>query len=152
MYAASIVNAHIDCGLTLRQKDKEDLEEVANELELADDEDLIPLVLLSTSSLGMLTDRLLRYMIGDSFVSLPASEVQTRLSSSVEKADDEVRKLEERMSDIRCFVSSVVLLLSSQARNPNLCPRRHSDMSPIVLGSMSLYSCSDLYLTLRYQG
>lgn len=40
-------------------------------------------------------------MIGDSFVSLPASEVQTRLSSSVEKLDEEVRSLEERMSDIR---------------------------------------------------
>jgi len=42
-----------------------------------------------------------RYKIGDSFVSLPVSEVQELLSSSTEKIDGEVTKLEESLSEVR---------------------------------------------------
>jgi prefoldin subunit 4 len=42
-----------------------------------------------------------RYQIGDSFISLPLSEVQEMLSSSTEKIEEEVTALEEKLSMIR---------------------------------------------------
>ncbi|OQO05844.1 hypothetical protein B0A48_09939 [Cryoendolithus antarcticus] len=69
--------------LQTKQKDKEDLEEISSELELADEDDKIP------------------YKIGDSFFSLSVSEVQERLSTSVEKINDEVAAVEERLSGVR---------------------------------------------------
>lgn len=65
------------------KKDKEDLEELSNELELADDDDKIP------------------YKIGDSFVSLPLSEVQEMLASSTEKIDESVSAVEGKLSTVR---------------------------------------------------
>jgi len=41
------------------------------------------------------------YKIGDTFVSLPVSEVQELLSSSTEKIDEEVTKLEGSLSEVR---------------------------------------------------
>lgn len=73
----------LDEDLKSKHKDKEDLEEVGNELELADEDDLVP------------------YMIGDSFVSLPVDEVQSRLASATQKLDQEVSKLEEGLGDVR---------------------------------------------------
>jgi len=65
-------------------KDKEDLEEVATELELvADEDELVP------------------YKIGDSFVSLPLSEVQDMLAQSTGQIDDDVARLEEKLQGIR---------------------------------------------------
>jgi len=42
-----------------------------------------------------------RYRIGDSFISLPLPEVQSMLSSSSERIDEEVSGLEERLGGIR---------------------------------------------------
>jgi prefoldin subunit 4 len=42
-----------------------------------------------------------RYKIGDSFVSLPVSEIQELLSSSTVTIDEEVTKVEERLSGVR---------------------------------------------------
>jgi prefoldin subunit 4 len=42
-----------------------------------------------------------RYKIGDSFISLPLSEVQEMLSTSTEKIEEEVAGLEEKLSTIR---------------------------------------------------
>jgi prefoldin subunit 4 len=42
-----------------------------------------------------------RYQIGDSFISLPLSEVQEMLSCSTEKIEEEVTTLEEKLSMIR---------------------------------------------------
>merc|ERR1712130_597647 len=53
--------------LKAKEKEKEDLEEISNELELADEEDKVP------------------YKIGDTFFSMPLPEVQDLLSKSVEK-------------------------------------------------------------------
>ncbi|KAI9814185.1 MAG: hypothetical protein M1827_003351 [Pycnora praestabilis] len=69
--------------LKTKHKDKEDLDEISNELELADEDDLIP------------------YKIGDSFISLPLPEVQSLLSSSTEKIEDEVSTVEEKLTGIR---------------------------------------------------
>ncbi|KAA6412039.1 MAG: prefoldin subunit 4 [Lasallia pustulata] len=69
--------------LKTKAKDKEDLDEISNELELADEEEKIP------------------YKIGDSFISLPLPEVQEMLSSSTEKIEEEVSGIEEKLSGIR---------------------------------------------------
>ena len=41
------------------------------------------------------------YKIGDSFFSLPVVEVQELLSSSVEKINDEVSSMEEKLGELR---------------------------------------------------
>ncbi|RAK78342.1 tubulin-binding prefolding complex subunit GIM3 [Aspergillus fijiensis CBS 313.89] len=69
--------------LKLKQKDKEDLEEISTELELADEDDLVP------------------YKIGDSFFHLPLEEAQSLLATSTEQIDAEVSKLEEKLGDLR---------------------------------------------------
>ncbi|CAG7990337.1 unnamed protein product [Penicillium olsonii] len=69
--------------LTRLQKDKEDLEEVSLELELADEDDLVP------------------YKIGDSFFQLPLSDAQGMLSASTEKVDGEISNLEESIGELR---------------------------------------------------
>ncbi|KAK1014750.1 hypothetical protein LTS16_006727 [Friedmanniomyces endolithicus] len=73
----------IDEQLKAREKEKEDLEEISAELELADEDDKVP------------------YRIGDSFFSLPVSEVQELLSSSVERINGNVESLEEKLSGLR---------------------------------------------------
>ncbi|KAF2485762.1 Prefoldin subunit-domain-containing protein [Neohortaea acidophila] len=75
--------------LKAKQKNKEDLEEISTELELADDDDKVP------------------YKIGDSFFSLPVPEVQELLSSSVEKIDEQVTALEEKMSGLNDEMSEL---------------------------------------------
>ncbi|KAI4129250.1 MAG: hypothetical protein LQ347_003859 [Umbilicaria vellea] len=69
--------------LKTKAKDKEDLDEISNELELADEDEKIP------------------YKIGDSFISLPLPEVQEMLSLSTEKIEEEVSGIEEKLSGIR---------------------------------------------------
>ncbi|KAF9249820.1 hypothetical protein DTO013E5_8189 [Penicillium roqueforti] len=66
-----------------KQKDKEDLEEVSMELELADEDELVP------------------YKIGDSFFQLPLSDAQGMLSTSTEKIDADVSKLEDSLGELR---------------------------------------------------
>ncbi|KAB8067280.1 Prefoldin subunit-domain-containing protein [Aspergillus leporis] len=69
--------------LKAKQKDKEDLEEISTELELADEDELVP------------------YKIGDSFFQLPLEEAQALLSSSTEQIDSDVSGLEEKLGDLR---------------------------------------------------
>ncbi|KAL2220907.1 Prefoldin subunit-domain-containing protein [Thermoascus aurantiacus ATCC 26904] len=69
--------------LKAKQKDKEDLEEISTELELADEDELVP------------------YKIGDSFISLPLSEAQAMLAAETEKVDGEVSRLEASLGDLR---------------------------------------------------
>ncbi|MCJ1359000.1 MAG: hypothetical protein MMC33_009000 [Icmadophila ericetorum] len=69
--------------LKTKAKDKEDLDEVSTELELADEDSKVP------------------YKIGDSFLSLPVPEVQEMLASSITKIEEEVSGIEEKLSGIR---------------------------------------------------
>ncbi|KAL9060273.1 MAG: hypothetical protein Q9162_000677 [Coniocarpon cinnabarinum] len=75
--------AGLEEGLKSKQKDKEDFEEVANELELADEDEKVP------------------YKIGDSFLWLPVSEVQELLKESIDKIDEEVALVDKQLSDSR---------------------------------------------------
>ncbi|KAI4731647.1 Prefoldin, subunit 4 [Aureobasidium sp. EXF-10728] len=65
------------------QKEKEDLEEVSSELELADEDEKVS------------------YKIGDSFFLLPLPEVQELLTASVEKIDGDVTAVEEKLGELR---------------------------------------------------
>jgi len=75
--------AMLEDQLKAKQKDKEDLEEISTELELADEDELVP------------------YKIGDSFISLSLPEAQSLLSASTEQIDQDVSKLEESLAELR---------------------------------------------------
>ncbi|KAI9051393.1 hypothetical protein LZ554_004440 [Drepanopeziza brunnea f. sp. 'monogermtubi'] len=65
--------------LKSKHKEKEDLDDISNELELADEDDKIP------------------YKIGDSFISLPLPEVQDMLAMSTSRIEEDVSALEEKL-------------------------------------------------------
>ncbi|KAJ5578665.1 uncharacterized protein N7459_007629 [Penicillium hispanicum] len=65
-------------------KAKQDLEEVSTELELADEDELVP-----------------SYKIGDSFFQLPLPDAQAMLTSSTEQIDADVSKLEDSLGELR---------------------------------------------------
>lgn len=67
----------------IMQKDKEDLEEISNELELADEDEKVP------------------YKIGDTFISLPLPEVQELLANSTAKIEESVSAVEEKLTAVR---------------------------------------------------
>ncbi|KAL8794164.1 MAG: hypothetical protein Q9195_003232 [Heterodermia aff. obscurata] len=69
--------------LKVKAKDKEDLEEISTELELADEDDKIP------------------YKVGDTFISLPLPEVQELLATSTSKIEESVSAVEDRLGTIR---------------------------------------------------
>ncbi|EXJ61776.1 prefoldin subunit 4 [Cladophialophora yegresii CBS 114405] len=75
--------------LGAKQKDKEDLEELATELELADEDELI------------------RYKIGDSFMHLPLSEAQDLLAEQTGEIESEVSTLEEQLEGIKEEISTL---------------------------------------------
>ncbi|KIW31173.1 uncharacterized protein PV07_02842 [Cladophialophora immunda] len=66
-----------------KQKEKEDLEELSTELELADEDSLIP------------------YKIGDSFMHVPLGEAQELLATQTTEIEGEVSTLEEELETIR---------------------------------------------------
>ncbi|KAI6245438.1 Prefoldin subunit 4 [Erysiphe necator] len=71
------------------QKEKEELDDVSNELELNDEDDKI------------------LYKIGDCFVSLQLREVQELLEASTTKVRNEINQLEEKLSAIRGEMSDL---------------------------------------------
>ncbi|KAF2119922.1 Prefoldin subunit-domain-containing protein [Lophiotrema nucula] len=73
----------LEDDLKAKQKEKEDLEEISNELELVDEDEKVP------------------YKIGDCFVSLPQPEVLELLSSSTENIDTEVFEVKESLDKIQ---------------------------------------------------
>lgn len=79
--------------LKMKQKDKEELEEVSTELELADEDELVP------------------YKIGDSFVRVPLSDAQSMLAAATEKIENEVNQLEESLSNVREELSQLKVAL-----------------------------------------
>ncbi|ORY82141.1 Prefoldin beta-like protein, partial [Protomyces lactucae-debilis] len=69
--------------LVLKKQDKEYLDDVEMELELADDADAFP------------------YRIGDAFVHLPLEQVQSRLSAEKESAEESIDQLEQEVETIK---------------------------------------------------
>ncbi|KAJ6160436.1 hypothetical protein N7470_003832 [Penicillium chermesinum] len=82
---------------------REDLEEVSMELELADEDDLVP------------------YKIGDSFFQLPLADAQSMLASSTEQIDADVSKLEDTLGELRDELQQLkVALYARFGRSINL--------------------------------
>ncbi|RMJ24138.1 prefoldin subunit 4 [Aspergillus sp. HF37] len=86
-----------------KMKDKEDLEEVSTELELADEDELVP------------------YKIGDTFIQLPLPDAQELLGSSTGDIDSEVTRLEESLGELRGELQELkVALYARFGRSINL--------------------------------
>ncbi|KAH8751184.1 Prefoldin subunit-domain-containing protein [Hyaloscypha finlandica] len=89
--------------LKVKHKEKEDLDDISTELELADEDDKIP------------------YRIGDSFISLPLPEVQEMLSANTTKIEEEVSVLEGKLATVREEMSELkVELYARFGRSINL--------------------------------
>ncbi|KAF2396391.1 Prefoldin, subunit 4 [Trichodelitschia bisporula] len=73
----------LEAELKQKQKDKEDLEEISNELELADEDEKV------------------QYKIGDSFFALPLEDAQQLLTEATEKVEEGVEGLEEQLGGLR---------------------------------------------------
>jgi len=73
----------IEEELQAKNKQKEELDDITTELELAEEEDLVP------------------YKIGDAFFHVPLEQAQRMLGISAEKVEEEILKLEDKLGDIR---------------------------------------------------
>ncbi|KAI4228695.1 MAG: hypothetical protein L6R36_001463 [Xanthoria steineri] len=79
----------LEDDLKSRAKEKEDLEEIFSELELADEDEKVP------------------YKLGDAFILLPLPEVQQLLSKSTDKIEKSVSATENKLGDIREEMNSL---------------------------------------------
>ncbi|KAK0748507.1 Prefoldin subunit-domain-containing protein [Apiosordaria backusii] len=73
----------IEEQLKAKNKEKEELDDITTELELADEDDLVP------------------YKIGDAFFHLPLPHAQELLGLSTAKIEQEIGELEDKMATIR---------------------------------------------------
>ncbi|POS73735.1 prefoldin subunit 4, partial [Diaporthe helianthi] len=69
--------------LKLKSKEKEELDDITMELELADEDDKIP------------------YKIGDSFFHVTVSQAQEMLEASTTRIEEDVSQLEDKLSTAR---------------------------------------------------
>ncbi|KAF8417121.1 Prefoldin subunit-domain-containing protein [Tirmania nivea] len=69
--------------LETKQQEKEYLTDVTSELELADEDELVP------------------YKIGDAFIHLPLLEVQAMLEASMAEIDKDIEAIETKLEDGR---------------------------------------------------
>ncbi|KAK4152897.1 Prefoldin subunit-domain-containing protein [Chaetomidium leptoderma] len=73
----------IEDELKAKNKEKEELDDITSELELADEDDTVP------------------YKIGDAFFHLQLPQAQEMLGSSTERLEEEISELEDKMGNIR---------------------------------------------------
>jgi prefoldin subunit 4 len=73
----------IEEELKTKNKEKEELDDITNELELADEDDIIP------------------YKVGDAFFHVPLPQAQEMLGISGAKVEEEITVLEEKLANIR---------------------------------------------------
>ncbi|CUS14901.1 unnamed protein product [Tuber aestivum] len=88
--------------LEKKSQEKEYIEDVSNELELADEDDLIPFLTppplyQHQPSSGLTLIDYARYKIGDSFFHLPLEEAMHLLEASKEEVGKEVEEIAEKM-------------------------------------------------------
>ncbi|KAK4184733.1 Prefoldin subunit-domain-containing protein [Podospora australis] len=69
--------------LQAKNKEKEELDDITTELELADEDELVP------------------YKIGDAFFHVPLERAQELLGVSAAKVEQEIEELEDKMGTIR---------------------------------------------------
>ncbi|GAB1313526.1 Prefoldin subunit 4 [Madurella fahalii] len=73
----------IEEQLKVKNKEKEEVDDITTELELADEEDVVP------------------YKIGDAFFHLPLDQAQELLGISAAKLEEEIGELEDNLGNIR---------------------------------------------------
>ncbi|KAK3899594.1 Prefoldin subunit-domain-containing protein [Staphylotrichum tortipilum] len=73
----------IEEELTAKNKEKEELDDITTELELADEDESVP------------------YKIGDAFFHLPLPQAQEMLGLSTARLEEEISELEDRLGNIR---------------------------------------------------
>ncbi|KAG5927253.1 hypothetical protein E4U42_002404 [Claviceps africana] len=73
----------IEEQLKAKNKEKEELDDLSTELELADEDDKI------------------QYKIGDAFFHVPLEKAQEMLEAATTRIDDETTELEDRISTVR---------------------------------------------------
>lgn len=86
------------------QKEKEELDDITMELELADEDDKIPSVQSHRicHTVPLLTANLTcRYKIGDSFFHVTVSQAQGMLEASTTRIEEDVSQLEDKLSTAR---------------------------------------------------
>lgn len=86
------------------QKEKEELDDITMELELADEDDKIPSVQSHRPchTVPLLTPNLTcRYKIGDSFFHVTVSQAQGMLEASTTRIEEDVSQLEDKLSTAR---------------------------------------------------
>ncbi|KAK8086553.1 Gim complex component GIM3-like protein [Apiospora phragmitis] len=74
---------NIEEELKVKNKEKEELDDITTELELANDDELVP------------------YKIGDAFFNVPLEQAQEMLATSSSKIEEDVSALEDKMGTIR---------------------------------------------------
>ncbi|KAK8129790.1 prefoldin subunit [Apiospora kogelbergensis] len=74
---------NIEEELRVKHKEKEELDDITTELELADEDELVP------------------YKIGDAFFNVPLEQAQEMLATSSSKIEEDVSALEDKMGTIR---------------------------------------------------
>ncbi|ETS77472.1 hypothetical protein PFICI_11346 [Pestalotiopsis fici W106-1] len=70
-------------ALNIKSKEKEELDDITTELELADEDDLVP------------------YKIGDAFFHVSLEQAQEMLATSTSNIEEEVSALEDRMGTVK---------------------------------------------------
>ncbi|OTB04054.1 hypothetical protein M426DRAFT_321151 [Hypoxylon sp. CI-4A] len=89
--------------LKTKNKEKEELDDISMELELADEDDKIP------------------YKIGDAFFHLPLPQAQELLASSNTRVDEEVSELEDKLGTVKDEMTQLkVALYARFGRSINL--------------------------------
>ncbi|KAK7978004.1 Gim complex component GIM3-like protein [Apiospora saccharicola] len=74
---------NIEEELKVKHKEKEELDDITTELELANEDELVP------------------YKIGDAFFNVPLEQAQEMLATSSTKIEEDVSALEDKMGTIR---------------------------------------------------
>lgn len=87
--------------LILLKKEKEELDDLSTELELADEDEKIQYRPYPRHPLEILANHRRRYKIGDAFFHVSLEQAQEMLEEATEKLEEESTELEEKLSSIR---------------------------------------------------
>ncbi|KAI0143186.1 prefoldin subunit 4 [Pestalotiopsis sp. NC0098] len=93
----------IEDALKAKNKEKEELDDITMELELADEDDLVP------------------YKVGDAFFHVSLEQAQEMLATSTSKIEEEVSALEDNMGTVKDEMTQLkVQLYARFGRSINL--------------------------------
>ncbi|KND01763.1 uncharacterized protein SPPG_03555 [Spizellomyces punctatus DAOM BR117] len=104
-----------------KKKEKEYLDDLSSELELADEDELIKIQpfqsVFEIDKLTMYASHQFRYRIGDAFVSLPLSTCQERIEEEQSNLSDELGQVSSRIGDITEKMNQLKVILYKKFGN-----------------------------------